>query len=184
MQRHHSGYDNIVTWKTVRTGDSLVVVPAPGLAWWNAVVCVPFFAVALWFLHFQLEIATRAGLLLADAIIVGTQGLLFVLCWRARSRAKADCRPCVEVSRSQRMVRFPRADVELPLSSGGYFVAHDFFTDGCEFAVSELNFVRESAGEEQSVPLLHAVGRFTGFDRIGRELAEWGVPFQFRRQRV
>ncbi len=178
MNRQHTSYHNLRTWKVVNSRTAFAIVPSPNSVLWNFAVCVPLFAFFLWLLH-SLAIHNQAVLLLTVAIVLATSIALLAICLTVRSRSPSDKTPLLEILKAQGTLRLPRAKLEFPLVDENYFIAYDHFTDGCESFASELNMIRQVRGEEQLIPLLHSSDR--AFDKICSELLALGVHVKFRK---
>lgn len=182
MSPSRSSYDNIKRWKVVRSFESYEILPSPNYVFSLLVVTLPGVALFYWLLHYKLKIDDPNHLLMADAILFGTSFLLLIICLRTRFQVGKDRRPILVVNRSRRELILPRLSKSYPLGgSASFFVAHDYFE---EFEASELTFVEEGPEGPTSTLLLHFLGRYREFDKIGKELAELGVPFKQRDHRA
>ena len=96
-----------------------------------------------------------------------------------------DMRPHLLFSAATGELLFPRYNKTYQLEDlHVFFIAHDFFDEGGEHAYSELNLIEPLENGENCFPLLHHLGRYRAFDRIGKKLETLGVPFAFREQKA
>ncbi|MFA6101985.1 MAG: hypothetical protein WCV67_02335 [Victivallaceae bacterium] len=179
IKRHYNSYSTIRTWKIVEQPNCYAVVPSPNAVFWGPVICFPFFVAFYWFINYNRHEIDATGLVLSYIIIIGTPLLMLAISLYMRTNIKKDMRPFLEFSKSEGILRLPQANLELSVSDQGYFIAHDVFT-GSESGCSELNFIRTVNGEEQSISILHSSGPYGGFDKIGRKLETFGIPFKRR----
>lgn len=118
-------------------------------------------------------------LVLANAILIGTPLLMLGIALYMRANIKRDMRPFLEFSKTEGILRLPRVNLELSVNDHDYFIAHDVL-DGSKTKYSELNLIQIVNGEELSTPILHCLGPYRGFDKIGRKLETFGIPFKRR----
>ena len=181
MKRHHFSYDNLKNWKEEESEDSYAIVPAPNAPFFQLVIPIPVAGVFYWLLHYEFDIQDKLGLLMADCIVVGTSILMIVFFLYNRHRTMKDLRPHLLHSASSGSISFPRH--ARAYQSGDlhrFFIAHDFFNEGGACGHSEFNLIELIDEEEICYPLLHHLGRYRAFDRIGKKLKDRGVPFVFR----
>ena len=185
MKPARTSYDNIKRWKIERRFDHYAILPSPNFVFTVFLVVLPFVAFFYWLLHFNLEVENEDHLLIADLILSGTCLLLLVICLYTRFQVSRDNRPILIVKPSCRELSLPRLSKTYQLDGDEkFFVAHDYFDDGLDSAYSELNFVANRDNPSARTLLLHFLGRYRGFDKIGKELEQMGVPFQFREHRM
>lgn len=184
MKRNHSGYSNIRSWKEKEDSEVYTILPAPNAPFFQLLITIPVAGAFYWLLHHKLDILDETGLLMADCILIGTSILMAVIFLYNRNKTMKDMRPYLLFSKSKREVLFPRHDRSYRLKdSHTFFVTHDFFDEGGEHSYSELNLIEPREGEDDCFPLLHHLGRYKAYDRIGKKLEASGVPFVFREQK-
>jgi len=181
MKRNHFSYNNLKNWKEEENEGSYAIVPAPNASLFQLIIPIPVAGVFYWLLHHKLDISDKSGLLMADCIVVGTSILMIVMFLYQRHKTMKDLRPHLLFSASTGELLLPRHDKAYQLKdSHQFFVSHDFFNEGGEHAYSELNLIEPLGNGENCYPLLHHLGRYRAFDRIGKKLETLGVPFAFR----
>lgn len=184
MKRNHSGYSNIKDWKEKEERGYYSIIPAPNAYFFQLLITIPIAGVFYWLLHYKLDISDESGLLMADFILIGTPILMVVICLYHRYKIRKDLRPYLLFSEATGELLVPRHDkLYQPKDSRAFFIAHDFFDEGGEHAYSELNLIEPLEGGENCFPLLHHLGRYRAYDRIGKKLEASGIPFVFREQK-
>ena len=180
MKRNHRSYSNIKRWKVVEGDDLYAIMPAPNAVFWQLLV-LPIIGIFYWVLHYKVDISDANGLLMADIILIGTTILMILICFFTRYKIMKDMRPHLMVSVSQGELLLPRFDKVYSLTEKNYFVVvHDLFIEGGEHTYSELNLIEYASEGNICIPLLHHLGRYKAFDKIGRQLELLGVVFKFR----
>jgi hypothetical protein len=181
MKRNHRSYNNLKNWKEEEKEGSYEIVPAPNGSFLQLMITIPVAGVFYWLLHHKLDITNKTGLLMMDFIIVSTSILMILIFLYNRNKTKKDSRPHLLFSASTGELLFPRHDKAYKLmDSQDFFISHDCFYEGGEHAYSELNLIEPLENGEKCFPLLHHLGRYREFDRIGKKLNTLGVPFAFR----
>lgn len=184
MKRNHSGYSNIRNWKEKEERGFYSIIPAPNASLFQLLTAIPVAGVFYWLLHHKLDIPDETGLLMADLILLGTSILMVVIFLFHRHTTKKDLRPHLSFSEATGELLVPRHERSYQLKdSHAFFIAHDFFDEGGEHAYSELNLIEPMEEGENCFPLLHHLGRYRAYDRIGKKLEARGVPFVFREQK-
>lgn len=185
MKRNHSGYSNLKCWKEKEGEGFYSILPAPNAPFFQLLLTIPVAAVFYWLLHYKLEISDPSGLFMADCILVGTSILMVTIFLYSRHKTRKDMRPHLLFSAESGELLVPRHNKTYQVNGRhGFFIAHDFFDEGGEHGYSELNLIEPSENGENCFPLLHHLGRYRAFDRIGRKLEALGVPFAFREQKA
>ena len=183
MKRNHSSYSNLKNWKEQEGKDFYAIAPAPNAPFFQLLTTIPVAGVFYWLLHYKFNIQDTAWLFIMDCILIGTSILMLIVFLCSRHQTMKDRRPHLLFSESKGELLFPRVNKTFQLNDPHvFFVAHDFFDEGEEHAYSELNLIEPLDNGENCIPLLRHLGRFRAFDRIGKKLEAFGIPFKFRKQ--